>query len=76
MDLNSFTTPIQVFSSLENLHSEHFGGTTAIGQGIKEAIKLADPLKGGRPEVAERILVGLTMLICTLTFRKFLDYIY
>lgn len=47
-----------MLSEIRNL--QYVGGTTALGQGIKEATKQADPDQGARPGVANKIMVVFT----------------
>ncbi len=57
-NLKRFTSGEEVAKEIRNL--QYIGGTTAIGSGIKEALRQADPEQGARPDVANKIMVIFT----------------
>jgi len=58
LNLKKTKSQEQVLNEIRNL--QYVGGTTALGQGIKEATKQADPDQGARPGVANKIMVVFT----------------
>lgn len=57
-NLKTYKTGEQVIETIRSL--TYSGGTTALGQGIIEATKQADPDQGARPDVANKIMVVFT----------------
>jgi Mg-chelatase subunit ChlD len=56
--LSLLGTADEVVQEIRNL--QYIGGLTAVGEGIKEGAKQADPARGARPNLANKIMVVFT----------------